>query len=148
MELIDSIVADLRTAMKNRDEGRKAVLRSLKAAFDKEAIDSGKELDEKAALAVVRRAHKQRREAAEAYREGGSEDRAAAELQEAEVIGGYLPAQLDAAAVERHIDETIAAVGAAAPGDQGKVMGKLAAVLGGKADMKEVASAVRAKLAG
>lgn len=146
MELTERIVADLKTAMKARDELGKAVLRSIKSAIDKEVIDSQKELDEQGVITVIKRAHKQRKEAAVAYTNCGENERAAAELNEAELISVYLPEQMDTAEIEKHIDEVISATGAAAPSDQGKVMGSLAGILGGRADMKEVAQLVRSKL--
>ena len=147
MSLVETIKDDLKEAMKARDEFRKAVLRSLKSAIDKEAIDSGKELDDKAVLTVIKRAHKQRKEAATLFEQGGAEDKAKNELAEAELINTYLPAQLSNQEIQKHVDEVIEQMQASAPSDQGKVMGKLSAVLGGKADMKTVAQLVKDKLA-
>lgn len=146
MSLQDQIAADLKEAMKARDQERKAVLRSVKAALDKEAIDTGSPLDETAEIIVIRRQHKQRKESAEIYTSGNETERAAIELAEAEVIASYLPTQLAAEELAKHIDTAIATTAATTPGDQGKVMGHLAGVLAGRADMKEVATAVRARL--
>lgn len=146
MGLPDRIAADLKVAMKARDQERKAVLRSLKAALDKEVIDTGAQLGEPAVMAVLKRQHKQRKEAAEIYTGGNDTDRAAAELAEAKIIASYLPTQLAAEELTKHIDTAIATTRATALGDQGKVMGHLAGVLAGRADMKEVATAVRARL--
>jgi uncharacterized protein YqeY len=95
---------------------------------------------------VLTREAKKRREAAEAFEQGGRADRAAAERAEGEVIASYLPAQLSEAEIKNLIAETIAAVGASGPADMGKVMGGLKAKVAGKADGALVSSLVKEAL--
>ncbi len=143
----DRIRADLQEAIKARDALRKNVLRSLKAALDKERIDAGGELDGPAVVAVVKRQHKQRLESAETYAASGSDALAGNERAEAEIVAVYLPEQLDKEEIVSRIEAAIASTSAQTARDVGKVMGALSADLAGRADMKEVAAIVRGKLA-
>ena len=70
------------------------------------------------------------------------------ERAEIEVIEGYLPAQMDEAAISAEIDAAVAATGAASPADMGKLMGALKPKLAGKADMGLVSRLVKQKLSG
>ena len=71
---------------------------------------------------MLQRERKKRLEAAEAFREGGSEDRAAAEEAEAELIEAYLPEQLSDEELGELVDAAIEEAGASGPGEMGKVM--------------------------
>ena len=145
-DLESRILADLKQAMKERDELRKAVLRMVKSDLDHDSKASDTPLDQKHVYAVLRRQVKQRNEAARIYQQGGQQNRADRELAEAEILSGYLPAQLDSEEIARHIDEAIAETGSVSLADLGKVMGRLSGVLAGQADMQQVVSSVRAKL--
>ena len=129
--------------MKAGERDRVTALRMVADALQKDAKDGGS--DE---IAVLRRERKRRLEAAEAYRDGGSGDRAASEEAEAREIERYLPAEVSDAELAAIVDEAITETGAAAPGDMGKVMGALMPKVGGRADGKRVSAAVRERLAG
>ena len=129
--------------MKAGERDRVTALRMVADALQKDAKDGGS--DE---IAVLRRERKRRLEAAEAYRDGGSGDRAASEEAEAREIDRYLPAEMSDADLAAIVDEAITEAGAEAPGDMGKVMGALMPKLGGRADGKRVSAAVRERLAG
>ena len=105
-----------------------------------------KELSDAEVITVLTREAKKRREAAEAFEQGGRADRAAAERAEGEVIASYLPAQLSEAEIKNLIAETIAAVGTSGAADMGKVMGGLKAKVAGKADGALVSSLVKEAL--
>ena len=129
--------------MKAGERDRVTALRMVADALQKDAKDGGS--DE---IAVLRRERKRRLEAAEAYRDGGSGDRAASEEAEAREIDRYLPAEMSDADLAAIVDEAITEAGAEAPGDMGKVMGALMPKVGGRADGKRVSAAVRERLAG
>ena len=95
-ELKDRLKDDLTTSMKARDELRTATLRMVLTAIGTEEVagKAARTLSADEELKVVTREAKKRREAAEAFRSGGAEDRAARELAEEEVLAAYLPAQL------------------------------------------------------
>jgi uncharacterized protein YqeY len=142
MSILERVQADTKAAMKARERERVGALRMISNSLQNEAKEGGD--DE---IAVLRRERKRRLEAAEAYREGGSEDRAASEEAEAEVISSYLPAELSDEEIAAIVDDAIAEAGAESPSDMGKVMGPAMGKIAGRADGKRVNAIVREKLA-
>jgi uncharacterized protein len=142
MRILERVQADTRDAMKAGERDRVGALRLITNALQQEA-KVGKD-DE---VAVLRRERKRRLEAAAAYREGGSEDRAAAEEGEAELIQAYLPAELSDDELARLVDAAVEESGATGPQEMGKVMGVVMPKVDGRAEGKRVSEAVRARLA-
>ena len=139
--ILERVQADTREAMKAGERERVGALRMVTNALQQEAKEGGG--DE---VTVLRRERKRRLEAAEAYREGGSADRAAAEEAEAEVISAYLPAELSDEELAELVDAAIADSGAEGPADMGKAMGAAMAKVDGRADGKRVSAMVRDRL--
>ena len=129
--------------MKDGHRDRAVALRMVANALQQEAKEGGD--DE---IAVLQRERKKRLEAAEAFRRGGSEDRAAVEDSEARLIEGYLPQQLSDQELDQLVSAAIAEAGASGPGDLGKVMSVLMPRVKGRADGKRVSGVVRERLAG
>ena len=147
--LKEKLQSDLNAAIKSRNTVVAETIRMVLSAITNEEV-AGKEkreLSDAEVITVLTREAKKRREAAEAFENGGRADRAATERAEGEVIASYLPEQLSEAELNNLISETIAAVGAAGPADMGKVMGALKAKVAGKADGALVSSLVKAALA-
>src|SRR5205823_2634191 len=142
MSILEQVQADTRVAMKAGERDRVGALRMIANALQQEAKE-GKD-DE---VAVLRRERKRRLEAASAYREGGSQDRAASEETEAELIEDYLPAELPDDELAKLVDAAIEEAGASDPQDMGKVMGLVVPRVDGRADGKRVSEAVRSRLA-
>jgi uncharacterized protein YqeY len=140
---LERIQADTRTAMKAGERDRVGALRLIADALQKDLKEGGE--DE---VAVLRRERKRRVEAAEAYRDGGNEERAAAEDAEAELISSYLPAELSDEELAAIADEAVAESGAAGMQDMGKAMGVAMGKVGGRADGKRVSAAIRERLSG
>jgi uncharacterized protein len=140
--ILERVQADTRTAMKAGERDRVAALRMVADALQKERKQGGG--DE---VAVLRRERKRRLEAADAFREGGSAERAAAEESEAREIERYLPAELSDAQLGQIVDAAITESGASGPGQMGKAMGAAMPKVGGRADGKRVSAAVRERLA-
>jgi uncharacterized protein YqeY len=140
--ILQQVQADTRTAMKAGERERVGMLRMLADSLQKDLKDGG--TDE---VAVMRRERKRRLEAADAYRGGGSADRAEAEEAEAREIERYLPAEMSDAELGGLVDEAVSESGAQGPGDMGKVMGALMPKVDGRADGKRVSAAVRERLA-
>lgn len=114
---------------------RRNTIRMLEAAIKNAEIDKrGQELAEADILAILQRQVKQRRESIEQFRQGGREDLAEQEALEIGIIEHYLPAQLSRDEIEARARAVIEQVGAAGPGDRGKVMGMLMRELRGEAD--------------
>jgi uncharacterized protein YqeY len=139
--VIDQVRADMTSAMKAADRERAAALRMVLSELQKAAKEDGG--DE---LAVLRRERKRRLEAAEQFRAGGRPELADREESEAELIQGYLPAELDDAQLDALVAEAIAQTGASGPKDMGQVMKAVMAKAAGRADGKRVSARVRAAL--
>jgi len=127
--------------MKAGDRDRVAALRLLTNALQQEAKLGGD--DE---VGVLQRERKKRLEAAEAFRKGGSEDRAAAEEAESELIEGYLPEQLSDEELGELVNAAIEEAGVSEAREMGKVMSLVMPRVQGRADGKRVSGAVRERL--
>jgi len=141
--VLERVQTDTREAMKAGERDRVGALRLIADALQKDAKEgSGDE------VAVLRRERKRRLEAAEAYREGDSADRARAEEAEAQLIEGYLPAELSDSELGALVDEAVAESGASGPQEMGKAMGVAMGKVAGRADGKRVSAMVKERLAG
>ena len=143
MSILERVQADTREAMKAGERDRVGALRMLASALQQDA-----KLGDDDAVAVLHRERKRRLEAAEAFRKGGSEDRAAAEESEAALIETYLPAQLSEQELEELVAGAIEESGAAGPQEMGKVMSVLMPRVRGRADGKRVSAIARQRLQG
>ncbi|MFZ5584328.1 MAG: GatB/YqeY domain-containing protein [Thermodesulfobacteriota bacterium] len=146
MNLMERVEADLKAALKSRDEKTTSCLRLVKNALKNKEKDLLRPLGEDEALAVLKTLAKQRRESIEQFGQGGRADLAAAEAGELAIIEGYLPAQMDEAAINAVLDEVIAEVQPQGPKDMGRVMKAAMARLGAAADGKLVNALVRQRL--
>lgn len=135
---------DLVDAMKRRDKAVVDNIRLIKAALENLKAEKGRTapLEEEDVIAMLRRLIKQRREAAEQYRNAGAGDRADMELEEAEFIEKYLPEQMSDEDIKNKVRRIIADTGAEGPSDMGKVMGRLMPEIGGKAEGSRVKNIV------
>jgi uncharacterized protein YqeY len=148
MALKDQLDADLKAAMKDKDQLRLSVVRMLKSAIKYREIEVMKPLDDAGVQGVIGSEIKRRRDSVEQYRQGGREDLASKEEGEIAILQGYLPAQLSPEELAKVVDGVIARVGAQGPKDMGKVMKELLPEVQGKAEGKAVSELVKARLAG
>jgi uncharacterized protein YqeY len=139
---------DMKTAMKAGDKPRLGVIRLMLAAVKQREVDERIELDDAQTLAVLDKMVKQRRDSISQYEGAGREDLAEVERFEVGVIQGYLPAALSDAEIAALLEEAIAASGAAAMSDMGKVMNVLRPQIQGRADMGAVSALVKQRLGG
>jgi len=146
--LKERLDAELKVAMKERDQLKVSVVRMLKSAVKYREIELMKSLDDPEVEGVVASELKRRRDSVEQYRQGGREDLAAKEEAEIRILQEYLPRQLAAEELERIVDGAIASLGAAGPKDMGKVMKAVLSEVQGKAEGKVVSELVKQKLAG
>jgi uncharacterized protein YqeY len=142
------IQEDVKAAMRSGDKRRLGALRLVTAAIKQREVDERIELDDTAVLAVLDKMVKQRRESIAQYEKAGREDLAGQEAYEIQLLQEYLPEALSETEIEAAVDEAIAATGAAAMRDMGKVMGQLKPRLQGRADMGAVSALVKRKLDG
>jgi uncharacterized protein YqeY len=136
--VVERLEQDTKDAMRARDKVRLGALRMARAALKNAQIEARGELSEEAAVRTLRNMAKQHRESIAQFRAGGREDLVAREEAELAVVEAYLPAQLDAAAVEALVVAAIADEGAEGPKDLGKVMRSAMQRAGGQADGNEV----------
>ncbi|NDA83127.1 MAG: GatB/YqeY domain-containing protein, partial [Actinobacteria bacterium] len=113
MSLKDKLKSDLTEAIRNRHEVKSSTIRMILTSITNEEV-SGKEartLSETEIITVLTREAKKRREAAEAFDQGGASERAQREREEGEIIATYLPAQLSDEELDTLIAEAISSTG-------------------------------------
>ena len=138
MTLADTVKADLTDAMRAGDRDRVSALRLLLSELQKAAKDG--DGDEQA---VLRRERKRRVDAAEQFRAAGRDELAVGEEAEAELISGYMPAELSDEELRGLVAQAVADTGAASPKDMGAVMKAVMPAVGGRADGKRVSAQVK-----
>src|SRR4051812_649469 len=138
------IEADLKQAMRDRNEVEKMALRALKTSITlaRTATDNHP-LTEAEILTVIQKEAKRRRDTAAEYERLGAADKAAGELAELPVLERYLPPQLNEAELEAIVRTVIAEKGATSLKDLGSVMAGVMARVTGVADGKAVNQIVR-----
>lgn len=144
----DRLTADMRAALKARDELTTSTLRMALAAIGTAEVagKAKRELSDDEVLAVLTREAKKRREAAEAFAEAGRADQAAKERAEGEVLDRYLPRQLDDAALAEIVGTALAEGGFTGKGQMGPAMKAAQAAVAGRAEGGRVAAEVRRQL--
>jgi len=146
--LKERIDADLKDAMRSKDELGTSVLRMLKSAVKyKEVEPGGHALEDGGVLAVIQTLIKQRRDSVEQFRAGNRTDLADKEEKEIAKLQSYLPAQMSPDELRTEVRAAIAQVGAQSPKDMGAVMKALLPKVQGRAEGKAVSEAVKAELA-
>jgi uncharacterized protein YqeY len=143
MTLHESLEADMKQALRNREKVRLETIRGLRGAIRNKEIELGDTLDDAGVQRVIRTSVKQRVEAIEQYRAGEREDLVARETAEKAILESYLPAAPSEAEIERVVRELVAEVGAAGPRDLGRVMKPALERLGPAADGKAVSRIAR-----
>lgn len=145
MNLFEQISADIKSAMLAKEKVRLEALRGIKKEFleAKTAKGSNGELTDEAAMKILAKMMKQRKETAELYASQGRPELAENELAEAAVIEGYLPKALTDEELTAELRKIIAEVGATSAKEMGRVMGVASKALAGKADGKAISAKVR-----
>jgi uncharacterized protein YqeY len=142
--------SDLTEAIRARDELRSSTLRLTLTAVTNEEV-AGKEartLSDDEVLKIVVREAKKRREAAEAFEQGGRAESAARERAEGEILAEYLPKQLDDAELKGIVAAAIAETGASGPSAMGAVMKVVRPKVGDRAEGGRIAAEIKSQLAG
>lgn len=147
MPLLERIQSDMVAAMKAKDEARLSAIRLIKTALKKHEVDSMKPLDEATEIQVLNTLIKQRREAAELFRQGGRAELADKEEAELKLIESYMPAAPSDAEIDAAINAALAETGVTSLKQMGVVMKATQAKLAGKrVDGKALSEKVRARL--
>jgi len=148
--LEDTLNQDLKAALLAGDKTLATTLRGLKSSLLYSKIANGsrdRAMTDDEVIAVFQKEAKKRQESANLYRQGGSEERATAELQEKAVIEKYLPAQLSEAEVEKFVEDAITVLGAEGPSAMGAVIGHVKQAAGPAVDGSVIARIAKEKLA-
>ncbi|MDO4680399.1 MAG: GatB/YqeY domain-containing protein [Aerococcus sp.] len=138
MAILERINVDMKQAMKAKDKKRLSVIRMLKGALQKEAIDHNGELTEEQELQVIARELKQRKDSVQEFQAAGREDLATDTEAEIAIVEEYLPEQLSEADIEKKVKAVIEQVGATSMKDFGKVMGQAVSAMKGQADGNQI----------
>lgn len=145
MGLKEKIEGDLKKAMLAKAQDEVRALRAIKSLIllAETAENAKGAMAEEEEMKLLTKAAKQRKESMEIFEKEGRADLALKEREELEVIQRYLPTMLTEEELKAAVMAIIAQVGAAGPGDLGKVMGVATKSLAGKADGKAISALVK-----
>ncbi|MDR0793008.1 MAG: GatB/YqeY domain-containing protein [Chitinophagaceae bacterium] len=149
MSLEQNVMAELKDAMKAKNEAALRGLRAIKAEIIKAKTEPGAngEISPEAELKMLQRMVKQRKDSLEIFLQQKRDDLAKKEQEELEIIERFLPKQLSESELREEVSKIITEVGASSPADMGKVMGAATKKLAGKADGKAISTLVKELLA-
>ncbi len=143
MSLKEKIKADIKDAMRAKDTFKRDVLRNLSAAIKQIEVDERKELSDSDVEAILAKYAKQREDALKQFKEAGREDLVEKEEKELEIVRSYLPKPLSDEELKEAVENIIQEVGATSMKDMGKIMGKIKATFGSRADGSKVNKIVK-----
>jgi hypothetical protein len=147
--LEERLEQDIKSALLAGDAPRVSTLRQIKSVLLNVKVATGKResgLSDDEVLPILAQEAKKRQESADLYIQGGSQERAAAELAEKTIIQNYLPAQLSEGEIMKLVEKTIAETGASGPQAMGSVIGQVKKSAGPAADGATIARLVKEKL--
>src|SRR5262245_57636851 len=146
MSLKARITEDMKAAMRAGERDRLSCIRMLQAGIKQREVDERIELDDAQVLAVIDKMIKQRKESVIQFQAGNRADLVAKESAEIALLSSYLPAQLDASALDAMIGDAIAAASASSMKDMGKVMAILKPKVQGRTDMGALSARIKSAL--
>lgn len=147
MSLLDTIIADMTTAMRAKEADKLSTLRMVKANLMNRKIEKGGELSDEEISKALQSLVKQRRDSIEQYEAAGRTELAKKEKSEIAVIEVYLPQAATPDEIAAAVDAAVTSTGASSMKDMGTVMKAALANLAGKvADGKLVSETVKSKL--
>jgi uncharacterized protein len=149
MNLEQTVMAEMKEAMKAKNEAALRGLRAIKAEIIKAKTEPGAngEISAETEIKMLQKMVKQRKDSLEIYQQQNRQDLAQKEQEELTIIEKFLPAQLSGDDLKKEVEAIIAETGASSPADMGKVMGVATKKLAGKADGKAISAAVKELLA-
>lgn len=145
MSLEIQVMAEMKDAMKAKDEAALRSLRAIKAEIIKAKTEpgAGGEISGETELKMLQKMVKQRKDALEIYTQQNRADLAVKETEEIAVIEKFLPKQLGTEELKTIIESIIASTGASSVADLGKVMGVASKQLAGQAEGKAISAMVK-----
>lgn len=146
MSVFERLEDDLKTALKGGDKDRVSVIRMAKAAVKNREIEKRDPLNDEEVCSVLMSLARRAKDSIEQFSKGGRQELADREERELAIIQAYLPQQLSADEIRGIVKDVIPELGAAGPGDMGKVMRSVMSKVKGKADGKLVSELVKEAL--
>ena len=145
MNLEENVMAQMKDAMKAKNEAALRGLRAIKAEIIKAKAEpgAGGSISPDTELKMLQKMVKQRKDALEIYRQQNRTDLAQKEEEEITLIEKFLPKQMSETELKGELRKIIAETGASSPADMGKVMGVATKQLAGKADGKTISAMVK-----
>ena len=134
MSIREQILADIKEAMKAKDEFKRDTLRTLNAALKQVEVDQRIEMTDEVVLPLLQKEITKRADSVELYLKGAREDLAKKEQSEIELIKTYLPAQLSDDELKEKIKSIIEKVGK----NLGAVMKMAKDEIGASAEAKRI----------
>ena len=149
MNLETQIMAQMKDAMKGKDEAALRTLRAIKAEIIKAKTEpgAGGEINEATEQKFLQKMVKQRKDSLEIFEQQDRADLAVKEKEELEIIQRFLPKQMSEEEIEEEVKKIIQSVGATSAADMGKVMGITSKQLASKAEGKIISGIVKSLLA-
>ena len=146
MTIKDQLNADVKDAMRARDQKKLGVLRLITAAVKQIEVDERIDVDDARMLVIFDKMSKQRLESIAQFKSAGRDDLVAQEEFELEIIRHYMPTPLSQPEIEQMIADAFASIQIQTMADMGKIMAHLKPQMQGRADMALVSAAVKAQL--
>ncbi len=143
MSLFDTIQSDMYAAMKSGDKHKTGTLRVALSTLKDKKIEKREDLTDVEAIKIIQNLVKQRKEAADIYKENGRNDLMENENAELEILNAYLPQMMSEDDLRILVKKVVEATGASSLSDIGKVMPEVMKQSAGKADGKMAQSIVR-----
>ena len=143
MSLFDTIQSDMYAAMKSGDKHKTGTLRVALSTLKDKKIEKREDLTDVEAIKIIQNLVKQRKEAADIYKENGRNDLMENENAELEILNAYLPQMMSQDDLRILVKKVVEDTGASSLSDIGKVMPEVMKQSAGKADGKMAQSSVR-----
>ena len=146
MDIRETLMQDLKAAMKEKDTIKKNTVTMIRSAILQFEKDNLTELNEEGIMEIIAKELKKRRDVLPEYEKSGRDDLIADINREIEILLAYLPEQLTKEELEVIVAEAIAEVGATSMKDMGKIMATVMPKTKGRADGKMINEIVKSKL--
>jgi len=143
MSLVDTIQSDMYAAMKSGDKHKTGTLRVALSTLKDKKIEKREDLTDVEAIKIIQNLVKQRKEAADIYKENGRNDLMDNENAELEILNAYLPQMMSEDDLRILVKKVVEDTGSSSLSDIGKVMPEVMKQSAGKADGKMAQSIVR-----
>ncbi len=138
MSLKETLMRDLKTAMKTKDKRTKDTITMVRAAIKQKEVDERVELDDDGILKVLAKEIKERRGSIEEFEKAGRDDLVESTKAEIDVLMKYMPEQLSEEELEKLIRQVMEENNITEKKQMGLLMKNIMPKVQGRADGKAV----------